>query len=86
MTVYYAVTCHIEGYSEKRQFFTIIGAIYSGTVCPTRLSFSQLGLLMSTPSPEKDSFLGPTVPMQIAPQILKNEGFYNPLSYLKCLC
>ena len=31
---------------------------------------------MSTPSPEKDSLLGPTVHEQLAHQILKKEGFF----------
>ena len=35
-----------------------------GTVSPGRLSFSQSGVLMSTPDCEKDSLPGLTVPMQ----------------------
>ena len=52
-----------------------------GTVSPRRLSFSELDVLISRPSSEKDSLLGPMVPVQIAPPILKNEGVFldNPL-------
>ena len=35
-----------------------------------------LGVLMSTPSPEKDSLLGPTVQEKIGDRILKMEGFF----------
>ena len=55
----------------------MLGAIYLGTVSPRRLSFSELDLLISGPSSEKDSLLGPKVPMQIAPPILKNEVFFG---------
>ena len=42
------------------------------------MSFSGLGLLISTPSPEKDSLLGPNVHEQIAHEILKKEVFIAP--------
>ena len=41
------------------------------------MSFSGLGVLISRPSPEKDSLLGPTVHEQLAHQILKKEGFFG---------
>ena len=37
------------------------------------------GLLMSTPSPEKDSLLGPSVHEKIAYQNLKHDGFFTTL-------
>ena len=46
-------------------------------VGPKRVSFSGLGVLMSTPSPEKDTLFGPTVHEKIAYQILKMEGFFG---------
>ena len=39
--------------------------------------FSREPLVPSTPSPEKDSLLEPTVHEKIAYQILKNEGFFG---------
>ena len=40
------------------------------------LSFSELGVLMSTPSSEKDSLLRLPVPMKIAPKFLQKEFFF----------
>ena len=37
-----------------------------------------LGVLISTPSPEKESLLGPTVREKIAYQILKEDCFFGP--------
>ena len=40
------------------------------------LSFSEFGVLMSTPSSEKDSPKRLPVPMETAPQFFKKEVFY----------
>ena len=59
-------------------------AIFLWTVGPRRLSFSGLGVLISTSSPEKDSLLAPMVHEKIAHEILKKEGFLdNPLLFHK---
>ena len=42
-----------------------------------RLSFSGLDVLISTPSPEKDSLLGPTVHEKIALEILISHIFFG---------
>ena len=47
-----------------------------GTGSHLGLSFSELGVLMSTPSSEKDSLLRLPVPVKIAPNFLKREGFF----------
>ena len=47
-----------------------------GTVSHRGLSFSELGVLMSTPSSEKDSLLRLPVPMKIAPKFLQKEVFF----------
>ena len=49
---------------------------FSSTIRPRRLSFSGLGLLMSTPSPEKDSLLGPMVHKKIAHTNFEKGGFF----------
>ena len=67
-----------KGLFKKTYFFKIWCANCSWTVGPRRLSFSGLGLLISTPSPEKDSHLGPNVHEQIAHEILKKEVFIAP--------
>ena len=46
-----------------------------GTGSHLGLSFSELGVLMSTPSSEKDSLLRLPVPVKIAPKFLKKEVF-----------
>ena len=68
----------IKGEPKKTSFFKIWCAICSWTVGPRRLSFSGHGVLISRPSPEKDSLLGPTVHEQLAHQILKKEVFIAP--------
>ena len=73
---------NIKGYPKKPSFFKIWCAIFLWTVGPRRLSFSGLNVLISTPRPEKDSLLGPTVHEKITHQILKNDFFLdNPLLY-----
>ena len=53
------------------------------TVCPRRLSFSQLNVLMSTPNCEKDSLLGQTVLVKRHFQILTEDIFFDhPLAGL----
>ena len=47
-----------------------------GTGSHLGLSFSELGVLMSTPSSEKDSLLRLPVPMKIAPKYLQKEVFF----------
>ena len=44
---------------------------------PKRVSFSGLEVLISTPSPEKDTLFRPTVHEKIAYQILKMEFFFG---------
>ena len=66
----------LKGYPKKTSFVKILGAIYLGIVSPRRLSFSEFDVLISRPSSEKDGLLGPMVPEQFAPPILKNEGFF----------
>ena len=46
-----------------------------GTGSHLGLSFSELGVLMSTPSSEKDSLLGPLVLVQMEPHNLKKDVF-----------
>ena len=69
---------NIKGGAKKTSFFKIWYTIFSWTVGLKRLSFSGLGVLMRTPSPEKDSLLRPTVHEKIVDQILKKEGFFAP--------
>ena len=69
---------YIKGGAKKPSFFKIWYTIFSWTVGLKRLSFSGLGVLMRTPSPEKDNLLRPTVPEKIVYQILKNEVFFAP--------
>ena len=54
-----------------------------GMVSHRGLSFSELGVLMSTPSSEKDSLLRLPVPVKIAPKFLKKRGFYCYTLYFK---
>ena len=68
-------TLYIKGWGKKPSFFKIWYTIFSWTVGLKRLSFSGLGVLMRTPSPEKDNLLRPTVPKKIVYQILKKEFF-----------
>ena len=42
-----------------------------------RLKLSEFGVLMSTPNSESFSLLGQTVPVQVAPQILKKDVFFG---------
>ena len=57
-----------------------------GTGSHLGLSFSELGVLMSTPSSEKDSLLRLPVPVKIAPKFLKKEVFIvTPFNYLDYL-
>ena len=50
------------------------------------MSFSGLAVLMSTPSPEKDSLLGPTVQEKIGDKILKMEVFFgSPFIFTFCV-
>ena len=73
----------LKGCPNKTSFLKIWWAIFSWTVGPRRLSFSGLGVLISTSSPEKDTLLAPVVHDKIAHEILKKEGFLdNPL---KCV-
>ena len=51
--------------------------MYLWTFGPRRLSFSGLGVLISTSSPEKDTLLAPTVHKKIAHEIFKKEVFYD---------
>ena len=67
----------LKGEPKKNSIFKIWCAIWSWTVDPRRVSFSGLGVLISRPSPEKDSLLGPTVHEQLAHQILKVEVFFG---------
>ena len=54
-----------------------------GTGSHLGLSFSELGVLMSTPSSEKDSLLRLAVPVKIAPKFLKKEVFIvTPFTYV----
>ena len=67
----------IKGAPKKLSIFKIWYAIFSWTVGPKRVSFSGLWVLMSTPSPDKDTLFGPTVHKKIAYQILKMEFFFG---------
>ena len=71
-------TNQIKGGPKKMSRFKFWYAIFSWTHCPRRLSFSGLGVLISTQSPEKDSLLGPTVHEKIAYQNLKRDIFFGP--------
>ena len=73
-------------YQKKTSIFKILYAIFSWTVGPKRVSFSGLGVLTSTPSPEKDSHLRPMVHEKIAYQIFKMEIFFgSPFIYCQWL-
>ena len=65
-----------KGWTKKKSIFKIWYAIFLWTIGPKRVSFG-LVVLMSIPSPEKDSLLGPTVHEKNAYQILK-KGFFLP--------
>ena len=58
-----------------------------GTGSHLGLSFSELGVLMSTPSSEKDTLLRLPVPVKIAPKFLKKEVFIvTPFILLRISC
>ena len=52
---------YIKGVQKKCPRSKFENCLLTRSVCPRRLSFSQLNVLMSTPNCEKDSLLGQTV-------------------------
>ena len=66
----------LKGVTKKTSFFKNWGAIFTGTGSHRGLKVSELGVLMSTPSSEKDSPLWLPVPIETAPQFLKKEVFF----------
>ena len=59
---FYRVSQKIFYFSKKS------GSYYKGTIGPEKMSFSQIDVLMSTPSSEKDSPIGQMVPWQMPSQ------------------
>ena len=58
----------LQGESKKGYYSKKWGSDYKGTIGPGKMSFSQIDVLMSTPSSEKDSPIGQMVPWQMPSQ------------------
>ena len=68
-----------KGWGKKKTPFSKFWyTIFSWTVGLKRLSFSGLGVLMRTPSPEKDSLFRPTVHEKIVYQNFEKGGVFLP--------